>query len=541
MFNFLKINDPFLGNGTFGQLARLGPERCAVMHMHLSELENGGWREKKEFKRFVDAYSSSTEKVKAYLDKCAVTFFRRFRAIFDRHMVTKWTSTETLHYLLGGDPRLAKEFARWLVYHEAHPHSNEIASASPTSPTNATLSSPSTPPSFSSVASSRTSRDSNNMSPSSSSIESNNKSTKIFTFKKQKIILGRHHTMDHENKEDIEIDLRESMLFLTEYVDPSAILCDPFIKANWTYIVALSKEKEAVNLFCKKQGVWDKSTWNDMDYEPFVFNIVRSICIHSSHQQRCENYVQLCGLLAQTGVGEVRRTCRAIINSCINRRFNPWVLMEVNKRRKAKGEAPVKRVQGKEKFALYLEFIEQYFETCDKGLAAAPDGLVDQVRDRLGKLSSKASAKEQQAFLASFHEAVGKPIKFTKAQEAKGIQPTAHVEGAVFLRHLAKCNNTYLQGSRLTIEKIINDEMRARKLDFGKKTPFISKKQAIRTNEYARRVAAGEDWKESGVQFIVPQSKSLKHFLDHYYPDILNEVSATVAMETEELQLEDDE
>ena len=46
---------------------------------------------------------------------------------------------------------------------------------------------------------------------------------------------------------------------------------------------------------------------------------------------------------------------------------------------------------------------------------------------------------------------------------------------------------------------------------------------------------------EPGVQFIVPQSKSLKEFLVHYYPDILNEVSATVAMETEELQLEDDE
>ena len=44
MFNFMKIDDPFLGEGTFGQLARFGPERCYVMHMLLLELADGGWK-----------------------------------------------------------------------------------------------------------------------------------------------------------------------------------------------------------------------------------------------------------------------------------------------------------------------------------------------------------------------------------------------------------------------------------------------------------------------------------------------------------------
>lgn len=73
MFDFLKINDPFLCNGTFGQLAGLGPEHCVVMHKHLSELENGGWREKREFNQYSDTYySSSTKKAKLYLDKSVV-------------------------------------------------------------------------------------------------------------------------------------------------------------------------------------------------------------------------------------------------------------------------------------------------------------------------------------------------------------------------------------------------------------------------------------------------------------------------------------
>lgn len=87
MFNFMKINDPFLGDGTFGQLARLGPEWCAVMHLHLSELEMGGWKSKDEFTRYKAAFNASNEEVKQYLDNAIEVFFQRFRAIFDKHLV----------------------------------------------------------------------------------------------------------------------------------------------------------------------------------------------------------------------------------------------------------------------------------------------------------------------------------------------------------------------------------------------------------------------------------------------------------------------
>ena len=119
-----------------------------------------------------------------------------------------------------------------------------------------------------------------------------------FIFEKKVVTLGKHHTMTHG---DIRIDLHESMNFLTESADPLVILKDPFVKENWAYINSIASEKVAVD-------VWDKTTSSNEKYAPFVLNIIRCISIHANHQQRCENYVQLCGLLAMTGVGEVRRT-----------------------------------------------------------------------------------------------------------------------------------------------------------------------------------------------------------------------------------------
>ena len=57
MFNFMMQDNPHVGKGTgtFGQLAPWGPERCYVMHSKLRELENGGFKKMKEFKRYVRA------------------------------------------------------------------------------------------------------------------------------------------------------------------------------------------------------------------------------------------------------------------------------------------------------------------------------------------------------------------------------------------------------------------------------------------------------------------------------------------------------
>jgi hypothetical protein len=541
MFNFVKIHDPYLGKGTFGQLARFGPERCALMHLQLSQLENGGWKEKPEFKRYIDARASSTKRVQKYLDKAVNVFFKRFRVIFNRHMVAKWTSSETLHYVLGGDKYHAKQFARWLVRHHATNSvdgSESIVSDIFSSPTKSQKT-PSTPPILSQSTCASTlsyvSPLSEKCTPSSIRSSGSDSEIERFKFSKRTITLGKHHNMDRENKSDITIKLRDSMEFLTEYADPSMILDDDFVKDNWTYIEALAESKRTVDLFCKTEdGKVDKTSWKGNDYAPFINDIIRRICIHSSHQQRCENYVQLCGLVAKTGVGEVRRTCRAIINSVINRRFNPWAIEQVNKRRAEKGKARVRRVQGKEKFALVHEFITGFFEKCDKGLLAAPTGLEKKVAQRLSGLATKASKREQKAKVDNFINTIGKKLKFCKAQEARGVQLTAQIEGAVFLRHLAKSNKAYLEGARYSIEDIIDDEFITRNITVDKCATIIAKKQAIRNHEWLRRLGAKEVLKETDVQYIMPLSNTMQHFLDTYYMNILNEEKVTIEASEED-------
>ena len=338
--------------------------------------------------------------------------------------------------------------------------------------------------------------------------------------------------MDRENKPvGIEILLRDSMNFLTQYADPIKILQDPFVVSNWKFIVSLSEAEEAVNLFCKSSdGSNDKSTWNGIDYEPFVHDIIRKICIHSSHQQRCENYVQLCGLLASTGVGEVRRTCRAIINSVINRRFNQWVLPEANRRRKELGKNPVQRIEGKEKIALFHEYCEEFFKKCDAGKEAAPDGMWDRVIDRLSGVADKASVAEQKARLDKFIECIGKKFKYSKTQEAKGVEQTAYTAGAVSLKHLAICKNSYLKNTGMDIEGIVDAEMKERQLKCKKKMSIVDKKKALREHEWLRRVAAKEVLNEADVVYIKPQSKTMLEFMKKFYSRILNEEKKTIEM-----------
>ena len=272
MFNYLKKDDPYLGDGTFGQLARFGPERCAVMHLQLLDLENK-WDTKVEFERYNMAYNTSDPAVQEFLDNSTEVFFRRFRYIFDKHMVKKWTSTEVVHYLLGGDPHHAKEFARWLVYHKKM---NDLTKGTPCHAMQK-QSNPSTPAATNkfSPAMAMSTKSTNSTSKELVNTPTVNGHDGEFMFEKKIVTLGKHHTMTHG---DVKIDLHESMNFITQYADPLVILNDQFVTKNWEHINSLADEKVAVN-------IWGKATRANEKYEPLVLDVIHQICIHSSHQQ----------------------------------------------------------------------------------------------------------------------------------------------------------------------------------------------------------------------------------------------------------------
>ena len=113
---------------------------------------------------------------------------------------------------------------------------------------------------------------------------------------------------------------------------------------------------------CRDQtGSTDKSTWGEVDFEPLIDGIHKTIAIQPHHQQRCENFVQMAALVSKTLVGEARRTWRATAISTLMRRFNIYAIeykrgmvKDPNKR------AKITRVTGNLRVCLFSTYIDNF-------------------------------------------------------------------------------------------------------------------------------------------------------------------------------------
>ena len=122
-FDFLKRNDLYFGSGTFGQLARFMPVQVYVMHKQLEELKNGGWKKKKPFEKYVEALKGIPQTSANEDNKADQAFFedmsKKFLSIYENtlndHLLKRWRSEKLLWYGLGGDEKVAKEMAGWLL------------------------------------------------------------------------------------------------------------------------------------------------------------------------------------------------------------------------------------------------------------------------------------------------------------------------------------------------------------------------------------------------------------------------------------------
>lgn len=131
MFEWTKRSDPELGKGSWGQTARLAVERCYIMHIMLKELENGGWKEKPEFKPYLDALrripkaGDVNNAGREFFDKMPGKMLDKFRQVFEKHVAPCWRSTDILHYIIGGNPTLAHHFAAMLVHYRNNMLAND--------------------------------------------------------------------------------------------------------------------------------------------------------------------------------------------------------------------------------------------------------------------------------------------------------------------------------------------------------------------------------------------------------------------------------
>ena len=251
MFDWMMRFDPELGNGSWGQTARLAVERCFVMHKMLQDLENDGWKNKPQFKPYLDSIKGipkkdSISKVgKEYFDEMPGKVLEKFRFVFEKHVVSCWCSDDILHYIIGGNPTLANEFAAWLLDFESMSKDAEILAAAGYA----------------------------NDDGDDESIEID-----AHQFAYEEITLKHHQGRD---KQDVKVNLCDCMSYLTAEADRAHILARPFVKNHWQQIKQMAAADETIDLF-------NKETWGDYNYEPLRLAVLKEICIHPVHQQRCE-------------------------------------------------------------------------------------------------------------------------------------------------------------------------------------------------------------------------------------------------------------
>ena len=269
-----------------------------------------------------------------------------------------------------------------------------------------------------------------------------------FVFSNETITLDEHHG------ESVQIGLRQAMEYITSKCDRSVVLEQPFIQQNMQLIKLLSEHtgSEPVRLFDFKQEslstnrkVFDKSTWGGEDYTELAVAIICGLVNHANHQQRCENYVQLMGLIAQTNIGEVRRTVRAIIIGSIIRRFNAWGLKKLQSSKslwKNKNKMP-NRLTGSNKTYLFLEYLDQYFHDIDRANDAIDQMDIEKGRsagdtrkrtiDYLKSQGKKSSNEERESFLKSVTDQFADDVPVYAAEAVGGVDVPADMGGKVLL------------------------------------------------------------------------------------------------------------
>jgi hypothetical protein len=182
------------------------------MNEDLLKLENGGFQKMKEFEPYMKALNGvgSGECDQEYFEKATTVFLERFRYVWDKHMGSKYLSSNILHYTLGGDRYHAREFAQWLVDYK------DSTSLSDTQTQDV-----------------------------EDEDDGLNFELEACTFRDITITLDSHHTMTHG---PVKMNLRKSMQYITAEADRAEILEDEFVDRNFDLIRELAEQEDPINL-----------------------------------------------------------------------------------------------------------------------------------------------------------------------------------------------------------------------------------------------------------------------------------------------------
>ena len=305
-----------------------------------------------------------------------------------------------------------------------------------------------------------------------------------YTFPSKVIQLASHHTMTHG---PISVNIKDCMEWLTSEIDREVVISDSFVHDNWAHITELAVATKPIELFGRLN--WD----GKKDGLPLADAIWKRIAPHAHHQQECEAYVQASGLVSKTGVKEVRRTCRTIGVAHVVRQAN---------RVAAETRDDIKRVQGRDKNALWLDYLDHFVDCVGEARKKISEEDYKRILKRVSSTKNKTSAIELKKLTQQFDRDLKKSRTTHKAEEASGVEVTPLAGDGILLRILTLKNNA---------EPAVNAEIKKRKIKITKRQKksftIAEKRMLLRKDEYK---LIGTADKISDVKHIRPHTQEMK-------------------------------
>jgi hypothetical protein len=475
-FNWLMRNDPALGIGSFGQVARLCPERAYIMHKMHSDLEDGKWRDMPIFRDFIEllpGVRSAGEIMhggREFVERVPEQFLETYRFFLEKHTLQPWRSSKLVILLIGGNNILSKHFLRRIF-------------------------------------------DPN------------------YRFPNEEVILYDHTV----NNGFVTVNIRDCLDYLLEdhavdNIDESELYNDHLIQdelEHWLFY-ATSAPMEV--------DLMDKSTWSGGDEEKAHYEalhtLIRQKVVPLPHdQQRIEAYIRMAGLVSQTGVGEARATWRGILQSTIMCPINEKILEFVNREadsdhldEESEGRATTKkvcRVKGRLFLQLFSEYADEFLDKCkcDVAIESLGSERMKTIETELKSKANKASADGLAAEMERIDKTIGARRRILKAANKTGIDVPAAVGGQVFLQYIAK---THMKDECQTI---LRAELKARGIEYPDDEwddlEWAKKKLRLKQHEASQRVnpQIADNQRQNGeitlskITSVKPWSQELKDFL----------------------------
>ena len=466
-FAFMMKPDPALGKRSFGHLARFVLERISVMNFQICQLENGGYKIVDEFKSYIKSlqgiHKGGVKDVCAdYFEKTADLFIKRIRQDFNKHVRQYWLTDDKIHYMLGGDKEHAQQICKWMTHH-AEQAGIEL---------------------------------------------DDDELVRPFPFVNREVTLSSFHD---NQRGSITLNLQSSMEYITSGVDPSVVLKNEFVKDedNWQRIQRMADADQPIDLF-------DQSTWGDLDLQEFQYRFACAVCIHPTHQQLSESYVQALALVALTGIGEFRRGNRIESTSGFLRYFTEWAAEIVD----------TKRLQGAIKAELLLTYMDKFQVWGDRAIELLGGPKVFEEMMNHMKSVEKQSDVERAEGLEAFKKGVESDYSVPNADKTAKVDVTARVGGRVTLSLLIMKNDTKLPGeSEGIVTKAVHAELKARNIKLTENEmnnlTLRGKVHRIRGHEFKELRLTRDLKQETDVSDVEPWSVEMKAFLNEKQDELL--------------------